>query len=81
MKNAFYFMFYFMLIALFVLEMLTFLSWLSGYIEKRLDKKALVNFKIYDVTDWTKIITIHILSNFSRSKDNKTMKFGQLWPK
>ena len=66
MKNAFYFM----LIALFVLEILAYLSWLSGYIEKWLDKKALVSFKIYDVADWTKIITIHVLSNFSRSKGN-----------
>ena len=66
MKNDFYFM----LIALFVLEILTYLSWLSGYIEKWLDKKALVSFKIYDVADWTKIITIHVLSNFSRSKGN-----------
>ena len=43
--------FYFMLKALFVLEILTF--WFFGFIEKRLDKKAMVNFKIYDVTDWT----------------------------
>ena len=49
MKNAFYFM----LKALFVLEIFTFLSWLFGYVEKRLDKKAMVNFKIYDVKDWT----------------------------
>ena len=40
-KNAFYFM----LKALFVLEIFTFLSWLFGYVEKRLDKKAMVNFK------------------------------------
>ena len=25
-----------------------------GYIEKRLDKKAMVNFKIHEVTDWTR---------------------------
>ena len=49
MKNAFYFM----LIALFVLKVFTFLSRLFGYVEKRFDKKAMVNFKIYDVTDWT----------------------------
>ena len=49
MKNAFYFM----LKALFVLEIITFFSSLFGYVEKRLDKKAMVNFKIYDVTDWT----------------------------
>ena len=24
-----------------------------GYVEKRLDEKAKVNFKIYDVLDWT----------------------------
>ena len=44
MKNAFYFM----LKALFVLEIFT----LFGYVEKRLDKKADFNFKIYDVTGW-----------------------------
>ena len=48
-KNAFYFM----LKALFVLKIFTFLSWLFGYVGKWLDKKAVVNFKIYDVTDWT----------------------------
>ena len=26
---------------------------LFGYVEKRLDKKARVNFKMYDVTCWT----------------------------
>ena len=45
--------FYFMLKALFVLKIFTFLSWLFGYVGKWLDKKAVVNFKIYDVTDWT----------------------------
>ena len=49
MKNAFYFM----LKALLIFEILTFTSWLFGYVEKRLDKKAMVNFKVYDVTDWT----------------------------
>ena len=49
MKNAFYFM----LKALFVLEIYKFLSYLLGYVEKRLDTKAKVNFKIYDVTNWT----------------------------
>ena len=41
--------FYFMLKALFVLKIFTYLSWLFGYVEKRLDKKAKVNLKIYDV--------------------------------
>ena len=48
-KNAFYFT----LKALFVLEIFTFLSRLFGYVRKDLDKKDEVNFKIYDVTDWT----------------------------
>ena len=50
MKNAFCFM----LKAFFVLEISKFLYWLFGYVEKRNDKKVKVNFKIYDVTDWTK---------------------------
>ena len=49
MKNAFYFM----LKAVLIFEILTFTSWLFGYVEKRLDKKAMVNFKVDDVTDWT----------------------------
>ena len=40
-----------MLKALFVLDILTFLSCFFGYIEKRLDKAATINFKIYDVMD------------------------------
>ena len=47
MKDAFYFV----LKALFVLEIFTFLSWIFGYVEKRLGKKIMVNFKTYDVTD------------------------------
>ena len=27
--------------------------WLEKRLEKRLDKKVMVNFKISDVTDWT----------------------------
>ena len=44
-KNAFYFT----LKALFVLKIFKFLSWLFGHVEKRLDYKAKVNFKIYDI--------------------------------
>ena len=43
-KNAFYFM----LKALFILELFTF-----GYIGRRVDKTVMVNFKIYDFTNWT----------------------------
>ena len=47
MKNAFHSMSK----ALFVLKVFNFLSWLFGHVEKRLDKKSKVYFKIYDVTD------------------------------
>ena len=49
MKNVFYFM----LKALFVFEIFAFLSLLFGYVGKRLDEKAKVNFKIYDLSDRT----------------------------
>ena len=42
---------------------------LFGQVKKRLDKKAKVNFKIYDAS---------ILPNISRKKDNQAMKFGHL---
>ena len=38
--------------ALFILTIFTFLSWVFGYVEKRFDNKAMVNFKIYDIADW-----------------------------
>ena len=41
-------------------------------------KNDKVNFKFYEVTAWLSNIVRHILSNISRSKDNQTMKFGQL---
>ena len=47
MKNPFYFV----LKALFALKVFTFLCGLFGYVEIRLDKKTMVHFKIYDVTD------------------------------
>ena len=54
--------FYLILKTLFVLVIFTFLSYLFGYVLKRLDKKAKVNFNIYDVADWTtnKIHTLPI---------------------
>ena len=48
MKSAFYFM----LKAHWVLEIFIFLSWLFGYLEEPFDGNVMVNFKIYDVTDW-----------------------------
>ena len=40
-----------MLKTLFVFEIFAFLSLLFGYLGKRLDEKAKVNFKIYDLSD------------------------------
>ena len=48
MKNVFYFA----LKALFVLKVFKFLSDFFSHIEKLLDKKIKVNFKIYDVINW-----------------------------
>ena len=46
--------------------------WNFGHVGKLLDKKAKVNFKIYDVRNWKK-------SNFNtHSQDNRTMKYSQL---
>ena len=64
--------------ALFVFEIVTFLSGLFGYVVKRLNKKAMVNFKIYDVTVLAASnYNIH-LPNILRIKANKAMKFGRL---
>ena len=39
----------------------------------------MVNFKIYDITDWTtNNYNIYILPNIWRSKSNQARKFGQL---
>ena len=56
MKNAFYFM----LKALFVLEIFKFLSWVFGYVEKQLVKKVKAYSKIYDVTDWSRHIAQYL---------------------
>ena len=48
MKNAFYFT----LKVLFVLKLFRLLSRLFDRIEKQLDQKDKINFKIYDVTAW-----------------------------
>ena len=48
MRNAFYFISK----ALLSLDIFTFFSCPIGRVERRLDKKAMVYFKIYQVTDW-----------------------------
>ena len=65
-KNAFYFM----LKALFVLEIFTVLSRLFGYVEKRL---WLISKFITSQTE-QQITTIRILPNISKSKGNQKMK-------
>ena len=73
MKNTFYYN----LKALFVPKMFKFLYSLFGNVEKQLDQKDQINFRIYDVRTWL-TIAIHILINISRSKANQAIKFGQL---
>ena len=58
--------FYFMIKTIFVLEIFAFLSWLFGYVEKRLEKKAMGIFKIYGATDWTTNNYNHLLPNTSK---------------
>ena len=59
--------FYLMLKAIFVLNIFTYLSWIFGYVEKRLDKKAKVNLKIYDVKIWTtNNYSTHIVQYFKK---------------
>ena len=74
MENAFYFM----LKALFILNIITFLSLLFGHIRKRLDKKARLILKFITLQTGQQIISIHILPKVSINKENETMKFGQL---
>ena len=46
---------------------LTYLHFCPDFLEKRLDKKAMINFKIYHVTDWT-INNYNTLPNISLYK-------------
>ena len=47
MKNVFYFT-----KAVFVLKIFKFLPWFFGHVEKQLDWKDKIHFKIYDVKTW-----------------------------
>ena len=46
-----------------------------GHVGKRLDEKAKINLKFVMSQSEKQTITIHILPNSSRGKDNQTMKF------
>ena len=70
--------FYFTLKVFFVLKIFNFFSWLFGDVEKLLDRKNQVNFKIMTSQLGKQTIAVHILLNISRSKGNQTMKTGQL---
>ena len=75
MKNAYYFM----LKAVFVLKISKFLSRIFGQVEKRLDQKEKLNFKIQTSLPGKQTIAIHVLPNISRSKGSQIMKFGYLY--
>ena len=74
MKNAFYFT----LRALFVLKVFKFLYFLFDHAPKRLDKKDRLISNFLTSQPGQQTTVIHILPNISRSKDNQTIKFGQL---
>ena len=69
---------YFTLKAPFVPKIFKFLPWPFGHIEKWLSRKIRLISKFMTSQTGKQTIAIHILSNISRSKSNRTMKFGQL---
>ena len=69
MKNAFYFM----LKALFVLDIFTFLPWFFVYAENNLIRKLRLISKFMTSKPGQQIVTINILSNISRGEDNQTI--------
>ena len=70
--------FYFTRKVLIVLKIFKFLSLIFGLVEEQLDWKDKVNFRIYEILPGELTISIYILTNISRSKDNQAMKFVQL---
>ena len=62
--------------ALFILKILKFLSWIFGHVEKWLDQTDNVNFKVFmTLRPGKQTITIHVLANMLRRKENQAMKF------
>ena len=74
MKNAFYFISR----TLFVFSIFKFLSWIFGYAGNGLIRNLGLISKCMTSSTEKQIITIHILPNISRSKDNQSREFGQL---
>ena len=76
MKTAFYFI----LKALFALEIIRFLLQRFGYLEKWLDKKISVNSKVYDVTDWiTDNQNIHIVQYLYKLRQNEIWSVNRVY--
>ena len=50
----------------------------NDYVEKLLDKKVMVNFRILTSQTGQQMTTIHVLRNISGSKGNQAMRFEQL---
>ena len=73
MKNAFYFI----LKALFVLQILKFLSQLFCHVGKTTWLEKFTS-KFMTSQPGLQTIVLHILPNISKNKNNQTMKFGQL---
>ena len=74
MKNAFYFT----LKALFILKIFKFCLDFLVIKENGLIRKIKLFSKSLTSQPGQQTITIHILTNISRSKDNQAMRFGQL---
>ena len=80
---------YFILKAVFVPNILNFLSWLSPMQKKRLDQKDTVNFTFYDIANWLKNnYNLNIFCNISWSNNNQSIvknyaenEVGRLVPK
>ena len=70
--------FYFTLKALFVLNIIKFLSWIFGHVENRLIRKISLLSQLVTLQLTAQTIAVHALPNISRSKGNQTMKSGQL---
>ena len=68
--------FFFTVNDLFVLEIFQFLFWAFGRVEKRLDKKAKVNFKMYDVTN---CITNNYNTHIARYLKDLRQSDDEIW--
>ena len=77
-KPKFLFWLQFPLIAFFVLEIFTFLSWLLVMLKNALISKLWLISKFKTSRTGQQIITIHILPSISRSTGNQAIKFCQL---